>query len=160
MLKKSLFVVAALALLAGAAQAGEYKTHGWEITKQWVKQELCTIDVTMDIGYWVHCKDQDKLKIKLAQESIHSYYGCKTVTFENNFDLIASATVASTGKVPGKLEVYVNAVKDGSVQINRPGGSFDVCVRLKDADLGAQAGGTKNVHVATVTLWVMPAASP
>jgi hypothetical protein len=164
MLKKSLFVVAALALLAGAAQAGENKFHGWEkvITKEWVKQEACTFDVIMDIGYWVHCVDQNDLEIT-QNNDFHKYRGCKALPIECNFDLILSATVASTGNIAGDLSVEVGPVGGpygGTVPVNRPGGTVDVCVDMENVDLLGDEGGTQDVHVATVTIWVIPAAAP
>ena len=65
-MKKALFAVAAVALLAVAAQAGEIKYHEWPCAP--IPQEITTIPVVMDVGYWVRIKDQDKLKITLKQD--------------------------------------------------------------------------------------------
>jgi hypothetical protein len=158
MLKKSLFVVAALALLASVATAGESKHDYFPIKKEWVPQEACPIKVVMDIGYWVSCEPQ---KIKIEQDKIHEYSGCKDIEIDNNFALTLTAKIAATGKVPGKYSVKLNG--GGSADIPKGGGSVNVCVYLKEADLGNVAeveGGDEDVHVATVTLMVVPQAAP
>jgi len=49
MLKKSLFLVAAVAPLAVAAQAGEIKIHDWPMS--YIAQEITDIPVVLDVGY-------------------------------------------------------------------------------------------------------------
>ena len=155
MLKKSLFVVAALAMLASVASAGESKFHGWEITKEWVKQEVCTIEVVMDIGYWVRCEPQ---KMKIDQVDIHKYAGCADIMIECNFDLILTAKISATGAVPGKYSVKLDG--GGSANVNAPGRTVEVCVELKEADLGGTTGGAEDVHVANIVMSVVPQAAP
>ena len=149
MLKKSLFAVAAVALLAVAAQAGEIKIHNWPTT--FVPQELTDIPVVMDVGYWVSIKDQDKLQIKLTQKSIHTYEGCTDMTVQCNFNISLSCSISKTGAVPGDYGCSVSptAIDAGTT-------TATVCASLNKADLGSTAGGTKNVHVATVTIKVVP----
>jgi hypothetical protein len=151
MLKKSLIVVAAVALLAGAAQAGEIKIHEWPC--EFIKQEIpgLAIPVVMDVGFWVHVKDQDKLKIKLQQISIHEYEGCTDIVVETNFNLSMSCKITPTGAVGGDYSCSVSPS-----DINAPGGTTTVCAKLKKAKLGDQPGGTKNVKVATIKLLVVP----
>jgi hypothetical protein len=149
MLKKSLFAVALVALLAATAPAGEIKIHSWPTT--FVPQELTDIPVVMDVGYWVYIKDQHKLKIKLQQKSIHEYEGCTNVAIQCNFSLKTSCSISATGAVPGK---YSCSVQNGD--LDSPGGTVTVCAQLKEANLGGTAGGSKDVHVATVTLKVAP----
>ena len=149
MLKKSLFVVAAVALLAVSAQAGEIKLHSWPTT--YVPQEITDIPVVMDVGYWVAIKDQDKLKIKLSQQSVHQYQGCTNMTVECNFNITLSCSITATGAVGGKYGCSVSPT-----DIDSPGGTAQVCATLNEAKLGDQAGGTTNVQVATVTIKVVP----
>lgn len=149
MLKKSLFAVAVVALLAAVAPAGEIKIHDWPTT--FVPQELTDIPVLMDVGYWVFIKDQDKLKIKLQQKSIHEYEGCTDVAIQCNFSLKASCSISATGVVPGKWSCSVL-----NADIDQPGGTVTVCAKVKEADLKNAPGATKDVHVATVTLKVAP----
>jgi hypothetical protein len=149
MLKKSLFLVAAVALLAATAQAGEIKTHSWPTT--YVPQEVTDIPVVMDVGYWVSIKDQDDLKIKLQQQSIHSYEGCTNMTVECNFNLKLSCSISKTGAIDGDYGCSVSPS-----DIDNPGGVTSVCATLVDAKLGGTPGGTNDVHVATVTIKVVP----
>ena len=149
MLKKSLLVVAAVALLAVGAQAGEIKTHSWPTT--YVPQEITDIPVVMDVGYWVAIKDQDKLQIKLAQKDVHTYEGCVTMNVECNFNVTLSCSISATGNVNGS---YGCSLSESN--IDSPGGSTQVCATLTNASLGDQVGGTNNVHVATVKIKVVP----
>jgi hypothetical protein len=149
MLKRSLIAVAAVAVLASIAPAGEIKLHNWPC--QFIPQEIAEIPVVMDVGFWVRIKDQDKLKIKLNQVDIHTYEGCTTMTVQCNFDLTLSCSISATGAVGGKYSCSVSPA-----DINAPGGTADVCAKLKEANLGDQPGGSKNVKVATVTIKVVP----
>jgi len=153
-MKKVLFAVVAAVLLAAAAQAGEIKYHEWPMAP--IPQEITTIPVTMDIGYWVRIKDQDALKIVLAQDSIHSYSGCTSMVVETNSSLTFSATITKVSKdgnvvVPGDYSTSVSPAN-----IDAPGGTLSVCAKLANADLSKVPGGTKGVHVANVTVKVVP----
>jgi len=149
MVKKSLFAVAAVALLAVAAQAGEIKIHEWPC--EFIFQEVAQIPVVMDVGFWVKIKDQDKLKIKLSQKSIHEYEGCTDINVECNFNITMSCSISATGAVPGSYSCSINPAS-----LSAPGGTATVCAKLKDADLSKTPGGSKGVHVATVTIKVKP----
>ena len=151
MSKKSLFAVVVVVSLAAAAQGGEIKIHEWPCV--FIPQEICGLEipVVMDVGYWVHVKDQDKLKIKLQQKSIHEYEGCTDMVVETNFNLSMSCTITPTGAVGGKYSCSVNPP-----DIDAPGGTTTLCAKLKSANLGDQPGGKKNVKVATIKIWVVP----
>ena len=151
MLKKSLFVVAAVALLAVAAQAGEIKYHSWPTT--FVPMEIAEIPVTMDVGYWVAIQNQGDLKIKLAQVNVHTYEGCTDMSVKCNFDVTLTCSIAAAegNPVPGN---YSCSITGGD--INNGGGTATVCAKLTNADLSGTAGGTTNVKVANVTIWVVP----
>ena len=151
MLKKSLFAVAVVAMLAVMGQAGEIKTHQWP-TGGYVPMEITEIPVVMDVGYWVKIKDQDKLKIKLNQNSIHEYEGCDDMKVECNFNVILSCSISANGNVPGKYSCSLS-----ETAINSPGATIDVCAKLKDADLSKTPGGTNGIQVATVVISVVPA---
>jgi hypothetical protein len=157
-MKKALFVVAAVALLAVAAQAGEIKYHEWPCAP--IPQEITTIPVVMDVGYWVKIKDQGDLKITLTQDSIHVYSGCTNMAVETNTCLTFSASIAKTSVggqvvVPGDYSAWVSPA-------NVPSGSSTVaaCAKIVDADLSKVPGGSKGVNVGTVTIKVIPSACP
>ena len=155
MLKKSLFVVAAVALLAVAAQAGEIKIHNWPTS--YIPQEITEIPVLMDVGYWVSIKDQDKLKIKLQQKNIHEYEGCTDILVSCNFELTLSTSISPV-KVDGNNVIngkYSSSVSPADLGVGIEQ-TATVCAKLLEANLSSVSGGTKDVHVATVKVKVVP----
>jgi len=151
MLKKSLFVVAAVTLLAVAAQAGEIKIHNWPTS--YIPQEITEIPVLMDVGYWVSIKDQDKLKIKLQQKDIHTYEGCTDIKVSCNFELTLSTSISAvSGGIAGKYSSSVSPA-DLGIGVDQ---TATVCATLKEANLSSVTGGTKDVHVANVKVKVVP----
>ncbi len=149
MTRTLLLSAAILPLLALSGPAGEIKIHDWPT--EYIPQEVATIPVVMDVGYYVQVMDQDKLRIKLQQKSIREYEGCTDMVVRCNFDLTLSCTIAPTGAVSGDYSCSI-APADLSV----PGGTATVCAKLTNANLLGVPGGTANVHVATVTIKVVP----
>ncbi|OHB65551.1 MAG: hypothetical protein A2Y76_12615 [Planctomycetes bacterium RBG_13_60_9] len=148
MLRRRLLVVASVVLLATAAQAGEIKVHQWPT--QFVPLEVTSYPVVMDIGFWMEVVNQFDV-IKLTQITIHKYEGCIDVKVKTNFPLLLSCHITPTGAVSGTFTaVLTNAA------ISPPYGVAKLCVTLDNANLNMQPGGSKNVHVATVTLKVIP----
>jgi hypothetical protein len=155
MLKKSLFAVAAVTLLAMAAQAGEIKIHNWPTS--YIPQEITEIPVLMDVGYWVSIKDQDKLKIKLQQKDIHTYEGCTDIKVSCNFELTLSTSISPV-KVDGSNVIagkYSSSVSPADLGIGIEQ-TATVCAKILEANLSTVTGGTKDVHVATVKVKVVP----
>jgi hypothetical protein len=153
-MKRALLAVVAAALPAVWAQAGEIKYHEWPSMP--VPQEITTIPVQMDVGYWIRITNQNDLKIVLRQEAIHTYSGCTPMTVETNSNLTFSTSIAKVIKdgnavVPGD---YTSSVSPADV--DAPGGVLSVCAKLTNADLSRVPGGTKGVHVANVTVKVVP----
>jgi hypothetical protein len=151
MLKRSLIAIAVVALLATVAPAGEIKLHTWPCAL--IAQEITQIPVKMDIGYWIRIKDQGSLSIKLAQleGEIHKFKGCTDMKVETNFKVELSASISSTGAVGGSYGVSL----DPSI-LEIGNSTVKVCATLNDANLGAKPAGSKNVHVATVKIKVVP----
>ncbi len=150
-MKKALFAVAAVALLAVTAQAGTVKLHSWPCT--FTPQVITTIPVLMDVGYWVQVTNQDA-KIKLSQESIHTYRGCTTLKFRTNTKVAVSAEIAGNGRL-GPDTKYAVTIDSGS-PVPMPGGEVKVCAEITNADLSGIAGGQNDQQVATVTIKVVP----
>jgi hypothetical protein len=158
-MKKQLFAVAAVVLMAVVAQAGEIKFHEWPTAP--IPQEITTIPVVMDIGFWVRIKDQNNLRIKLNQDAIHTYSGCTNAVVETNTCLTFSCSIARVNAPGGGAVVPGNySCSVSPANIDAPGGTLTVCARITDADLSRVPGGTKNVHVANVTVRVVPRACP
>jgi hypothetical protein len=151
MLKKSILVGAVATLLATGVHAGEIKVHAWPT--QFVYLEMTTIPAVMDIGFFIRIKDQDKLQIKLVQDSldIHRFAGCVDMIVEANFSYSLTASIVPTGAVPGDYSVSLTptSADAGTATIK-------VCAELKNADLAAQIAGSKDVQVATVKIKVAP----
>jgi hypothetical protein len=152
MLKKSLFVVAALAMLAVTAQAGTIKTHTWPTT--FVPQELTTIPVYMDVGYYIEVKDQHKIGITLSQVSVKDFEGCTDIKVENNFALTLTCSIAQDGVVGGKFSCDFGGGV-GSLDLEPGANEVHVCAYLKDADV-KNSNPSANVKVANVKLYVVP----
>jgi hypothetical protein len=149
MARNIILTAAIAAALIGPVQAGEIKFHEWPTA--FIPQEITTIPVVMDIGYFILIRDQDKLRIKLKQNSIRDYEGCTDMVIVSNFDLTLSCSITSTGKVPGDYSCSVSPAN-----IDAPGGTSSVCAKLKNANLTQVPGGAKDVHVANVTIKVAP----
>jgi hypothetical protein len=151
-MKKGLLIVAAMLMLAGAAQAGEIKLHVWPCA--FIAQDFMSIPVTMDIGYWIRVKNQQNYKIKMAQIDIHTYDGCVTIPVECNFNATLSASISAytvNGNAGGFFSCTINPanVTPGTTNVQ-------VCAHLVNANLGAFPGGSKDVQVATVYIKVVP----
>ena len=143
-----LLVIASVVLLATTVQAGEIKVHNWPAV--FVPLEVTSYPVVMDIGYWMEVVNQYDV-VKLQQITIHKYEGCIDVKVKTNFNLLLSCTIAPTGAVGG---TYTARLTDAA--ISPPYGVAKLCVTLENANLTGQPGGSKNVHVATVTIRVVP----
>ena len=148
MLRARLFALASVVLLATGLQAGEIKVHDWPV--QFVPLEVTAYPVVMDVGFWMEIVNQNDV-IKLQQITIHKYQGCIDVKVRTNFSLLLSSTITPTGAVAGTYTATLT-----NAAINPPYGVAKLCVTLDEANLTGQRGGTKNVHVATVTVRVVP----
>jgi len=150
-MKKGLLIVAAVLMLAGSLQAGDIKLHQWPC--QFVAQQLMTIPVIMDIGYWIRVKDQSK-KIKLVQStgSYYNYDGCITIKVDCNFNVTLSATIAEFGTDVGNFTCDITPTQ----LLPGVGQNVVVCAHLTGADLSIATGGTTGVQVAVVTIKVVP----
>ncbi len=141
-------VVCAVVVLAAAASGGELKGQVWPV--DFVPQEIVDIPVVMDVGYWVYIVNQNDI-IKLRQVSIHRYEGCLDLEVHCNFNLTLSCSVAATGAIGGQYSCSLEGA-----DIDVPGGISTVCAQLENAELSGRPGGSRNVHVATVTIRVVP----
>ena len=148
MIRRRLLVVASVVLLTTAVQGGEIKVHQWPT--QFVPLEVASFPVVMDVGFWMEIVNQFDV-IKLQQITIHKYEGCIDVKVRTNFNLLLSGTITPTGAVAGTYTAILQ-----NAAISPPYGVANLCVTLNNANLIGQPGGSKNVHVATVTIKVVP----
>ena len=150
-MKRSLFIVIAVALLAASAHGGAIKFHDWPC--QLFPQEIVTIPVVMDIGFWVKVKNQNA-KIKLSQVNINQYQGCADIQIQTNIDIELSCSIQPNGAVPGDWSCSVTPS-----MLEASGGTVELCAEVKKPDLSKTPGGSTNVNVATVSLKVVPVPS-
>jgi hypothetical protein len=154
MLKKSLFVAVAVAMLAVSAQAGEIKVHTWPTT--FVPQEICTIPVVMDVGYWITVKNQSWNKITMTQVDTKNFSGCTNITVENNFALTLTSSIAKDGPVGGDFSSDFGPGVS-SVDLDPGSNTVKVCAYLSNADMKT-SNPKENVKVANVKIYVVPRA--
>jgi hypothetical protein len=157
MLKKSLFVAAVVAMLAVSAQAGEIKTHTWP-TGGFIPQEIATIPVHMDVGYWIVVKNQTSNKITMTQIDVNKFSGCTEIKVETNFALTMTGSIAKDGDVGGTYTMDFGPGV-GSVDLDPIGSEqkVKVCAYLSNADM-KKSNPKANVKVANVKLYVVPRA--
>jgi len=157
MLKKSLIAIAVLAI-ALPAVAGDLKVHKPWPTK-YVPQEITTIDVVMEVGYYIHVKDQKSIKVTQdtsASDPYKTYKGCKTTDIVSNFDAKVSGSVSKDSAAGGDWSAKFNG--GGDVTIPAGTTNVEICVYGKKVDIGSLTGQAgKEVKVATLHINVVPA---
>ena len=142
-------------MLAVSAQAGEFKTHSWP--SQFIKQEIATLKVTMDVGYWITIKKQGDV-IKMQQVDTTKFSGCRNFTVENNFAATLTSSIAPVSPVVvgGKYKTDFGP-GNNSVNIDPGSNTVQICAYLENADMKNQTP-KNNVHVANVKIYVIPQA--
>jgi hypothetical protein len=159
MLKKSLILVAVLAIVMPAfGTKQDTKVHiPWPMVYQ--KVPVTTIDVTLDVGYYIHVKDQKAIKVSQDTSSSNpykTYTGCKTTAVQCNFDATLTAKVVGTSPAGGKWTVTLNDGPSAQLQGTAGDDSVKICVQGSKVEIGKLVGGSKNVKVAEVTIMVVP----
>jgi hypothetical protein len=153
MLKKSLIAIALLAI-ALPAVAGDLKVHKPWPTK-YVPQEITTIDVVMEVGYYIHVKDQKSIKVSQdtsASDPYKTYKGCKTSDIVSNFNAKLSGTVNSESAAGGDWKATFSpaSIPAGTTNVQ-------ICVSGAKVDIGnLQGDAGKEIKVATLHIMVVP----
>jgi hypothetical protein len=154
MLKKGLFIVAAVAMLAMTAQAGEIKLHQWPCTL--VPQEITTIPVYIDAGYYIYIKDQGNLRIDLTQVSgtVKNYTGSCTMQVKTNFNVQFSGSCTPlTGYSADAWNVSLSPSTLAPSTSEQP---VVVTLNVVNLNLVALPGGVNDVLIANVKIKVVP----
>jgi len=161
-MKKSLLLgVVAVALLGLPALAGEQKYEGW-VTHTVVTYDPQYVDdfpVKMVIPWYIKIVNQKDWEITLDQVDCANlgrgsgdwpcFKGCKDLVIATNFDCTLLCGVNKT-YLAGNWGCSVSPQ-----DVDKPGGTTTVCVKLWKADLlGAQPG--QNMHVADIDIYVKP----
>jgi hypothetical protein len=145
-----------IALLLGTcvlpAMAGEIKIHNWPTT--YIPQLVATIDVQMNVGYYIHIIDQKALTVvqdTQANDPYHTYVGCKSSEVETNFPCILSAEATATSPAGG---TWVPSINPEYLPIGTS--TIDICVVGYNVKIEELVGGAKNLKVAEISIFVLP----
>jgi len=157
MLKKCLFAIAVIALLAVTVQAASTKYKGdpypWPV--EWKKVEICRIPVFMEVGFWVEIKDCEDKEILLKQVNCETigknpvddfpcYLGCVDLEIRTNFEAELS------GDLSHSLDMKHKQLFNGDEKHTLPGDGkwidVEACVNAYDVELWdfEYAAGTKS----------------
>lgn len=161
MLKKSLFAIAVVALLASVASAGRIKVEG-EWPNVCTYQEMCfpPLDIVMDIPYYCDLESQDPIKVTQQEDAIDHFAGCVTRVLRCNFALTLKASAALTSGIDGTATAKVNGAD--SVDLDPCSHDIEICVDItgldiKDvSDVTGKNAGQADVKIGEVTLCVTP----
>ena len=128
MLKKGLIATVLLAIVLPAV-AGDVKVHDpWPT--MFVPVPVTTIQVCLDLGFYIHIKDQKCIKVvqdTSAADPYKTYTGCVTSAVESNFDATITASIKDTS--PAIL--YQKIAAPGYVTTLRAGRIFPILARRR-----------------------------
>jgi len=102
MLKRSLFVLAVAAFMIPVANAGTLKTDSWDMVCTAAPQQVCTLNVTMQVPWWVRIHPESDIPIVQVQGTLDpdkgtaNFAGCIDTTVTANFSGVLSATIVPT----------------------------------------------------------------
>ncbi len=149
MLSRIAVSAAMIATAALSAQAGEIKIHDWPMACTAPDTLEVEIPVTMDIQPYLRVWPTT---IRLRQAGVGTYEGCQNLRMRCNchFHVTLTCSITPTGAVPGQYSCSITS----PVDIDPPGGSARLCVRLTDAQLQNQPP-RYSVKVAVVKVTVI-----
>ena len=141
--------------------AGDYKWHKpWPSKSIYAWQDVTIIDVVLDLGYYIHIKNQDDIKV--AQASVNgsnpffTYFGCALTDVVSNFPATIMGTVKATSVAQGHWSATFNGQSELSLNANVT--SVQICVLGENVAthllIGPEA--KENVKVAELTINVIP----
>jgi len=155
MLKKSLFAIALVGLLASVAMAGDeviWRGEGcaWPWIHCYKPLDICKIPVYLKVGYYVKIDKCNGLKILMAPSGV-DYVGCTDFTISSNFNMVIGARVVvnSAGtaiKGAGDWSAYIDT---GGVVRQRAGKTetHKICVKVKEPNMLAMSDPTAHNEV-------------
>lgn len=167
MLKKCIFAIAVVVLLAASVQAASYKKDGrWPST--YLEVDICTIPVYMEIGYYVELDCEDK-EIKLVQitcpegKAFPCYLGCVELTGRANFPAIFGASLENKHAVLNETSVsfstespYVGNQFAGTGEDEK----MQICVEAWDTNIHLSGSPNDKMLVADLKITVKPPDDP
>jgi hypothetical protein len=149
-MRERLVTIGLTALLVSAGRAAEVKVHNWGHTPAVQPLAVTDIPVGLDVGVLSRLLIRVPQQIELNAVGFQSYAGCGDLQVLCNCRLTLGCVIVPTGVVEGEYSAYfVNP------DIDAPGGSTKLCIRLTEAQPVGLAG-QKNITVALITLTVAP----
>lgn len=148
MLRQAWMAVLVAAALTSVTSARLLEVRYWPLT--FTPQKLVTIPVVMDVGLWMDIRVQGDA-IKLHQVDARRFEGCIDIRVRSNFNARLLYSIASTGAVGGRFTTLPEYA-----DIKVPGSTAVVCARLAEADFANVPGGSRDLHVANITVKVIP----
>ncbi len=152
MLKKSLISIAVLTTTL-PSWAGSLKIHDpWPTTL--VRQEVTTIDIQLDIGYFIHIYNQNPITVvqdTISTDPYHTYTGCKITAIETNFpaQLLIEVTGASAAGGMWSGIITPDVVPAGVTSVY-------ICVIGTNVAIEKLVGDSKGIKAAEATILVSP----
>jgi len=161
MLKKSLIAIAVLAfvmpVIAGEVVLDSKFHKPWSSHTVYNWQDVQSINVVMDVGYWIEIKYEGDIKVvqdASLGDPFFSYSGCiENVKVTSNFDATIKAKIEAKSDAGGNWSATVN----GTSTYDVVGGyaEVDICVAGKDVHI-QNLTQADNIRVALVTIQVVP----
>jgi len=176
MVKKSLIVIAVVALIAATAQAGDIFTKDKDVSYKedgrwpyvYIPVEICKFPVYMEVGYFVTIEDCEKLEIVLEQVNCSGdngigkssgdfpcYLGCEKFEARSNFDAIFGAELKKIGGVLDKTDIYFSEDDDNEIPGDGSWHDVEICIKAWKAKI-YKAEPDDEVEVGEVTITVKP----
>jgi hypothetical protein len=178
MLKKSLIAIAVLAI-ALPAVAGDVKIHkDWPTKTIYSWQDITTIDVILDVGYYIHIVNQDDIEVSQVSidgsDPFFTYYGCSESEVVSNFHATITGDVVATSSAGGSWSATFENLTHGGGAVDEaeiiPGTQqVNICVTGKEVKIQdlfnvdpndpnnvTGLGGEDDVKVAELTVKVVP----
>jgi hypothetical protein len=174
MLKKSLIAIALLAIVLPVFAAETVETDKFhkpwpgKIVKTWNYQDVKSINVVMDVGYWIEIKFTGDIEVQqdaaLAAatdgNTFYTYSGCLGsggMDVKTNFPATLKGKIEAKSAAGGEWGVTIQGAPTYAV----PAGTtndISVCVTGKKVYIQnlPSGGGNDNMLVALVTIQVIP----
>jgi hypothetical protein len=163
MLKKSLIAIAVLAI-AMPCFAGTLKVHGdWSQTTviTYDPMLVATIDVLINVGYYIHLVDQDAITITQCDLAVYDYCGSYTTATVSNFRAQVSANIAAdAGSAAGGTWTItgISTLSNDDDIIEIGDDELTIGIKGEALAIAGLTAGTADYKVANLNVLVIPAA--
>lgn len=135
------------------AEAGSLKVHDWQKTCFYVAQDVYSLGVTIDVGYYFQIEDQEAIIVgpdNSTGDPLHTYAGYKQSDVVTNFPAILSVSISPVGTDVGQWNASV-------APENVPMGTTSVKIFVQGENVGQHVlSPDAPTRVAVVTLSVVP----